>query len=333
MRRFQTEDIRQAKVFVTSAYSDKEPITSFLEIASRDKFKQHCLVSDPDEADFILFIENSRYHDDYFFSSLLKHELVLKYPDKTFMYNPHDQPWFILPGLYACMPKWLKDDNIAATPYMETINPFIHNNDYREPKYLFSFDGRINSSARRKIFQITDPRAKLIETSTNIYGNQSVQTKQDYARLLLDSKFVLAPKGAGTSSYRLFEAMKAGRVPVIISDNWLRPPGLAWESFAIFVAEKDILRLPEILRNEEINWRRKGRIARENWERFFADDTKFHYFINTIIKINSKKNKTSLSFRIRNKVAFFRFCFRRLVIQEVKHRFFTLKNSVVSIEN
>jgi hypothetical protein len=332
MSRAQIEDIRQAKVFVTSAYSDKEPIQSFLEIANVDKFRQHIVVNNPDEADFILFIENSRYHSDYFYSSLLKHDLVLRYPDKTFMYNPHDQPWFVLPGLYACMPKWLFDENnIAATPYMETINPFIYNDESWEPKYLFSFDGRINSRARRKIFDLIDPRAKLIETSTSIYGNQSVQTKQEYASLLLDSKFVLAPRGAGTSSYRLFEAMKAGRVPVIISDNWVRPHGLAWESFAIFVAEKDIYRLPEILSNEEINWRTKGRIARENWELFFADDTKFHYIINTIIKISSKKKQAGLSFRIRNTVAFIRYCFRRLVIQQLKHHYLTFKDSVVSI--
>jgi hypothetical protein len=332
MRRNQLDDISKAKVFVTSAYNDREPIKSFLEIADLDKFKIHSLVNNADEADFILFVENSRYHNDYFFSELSKHELVLKYPEKVFMYNPHDQPWFVLPGLYACMPNWLYDDTkLAATPYMETINPYIYSDVSREPKYLFSFDGRINSRPRRKIFQLKESRAKLILTATNIYGNQSIETKQDYANLLLDSKFVLAPKGAGTSSYRLFEAMKAGRVPVIISDNWIRPPGIDWDSFAIFVSEKDISRLPQILMKEENNWRIKGLLARENWDRFFADDTKFHYLINTIIKINAKPKQTNLSFEVLNKLAFLKFCFRRLVIQEIKHHYFSLKERVISI--
>jgi len=43
--------------------------------------------------------------------------------------------------------------------------------------------------------------------------------KQNYARLIANSKFVLCPQGVGPSSLRLFETLLMGRAPVIISDE------------------------------------------------------------------------------------------------------------------
>ncbi len=39
-----------------------------------------------------------------------------------------------------------------------------------------------------------------------------------------------APRGIGASSVRIFEAMRAGRAPVIISDDWIVPPVGDWGS-------------------------------------------------------------------------------------------------------
>ena len=57
---------------------------------------------------------------------------------------------------------------------------------------------------------------------------------------------MLCPRGQGTSSIRLFEAMRMGIAPVIISDKWIGPKGPEWESFAVFVKEKDISRSARI---------------------------------------------------------------------------------------
>jgi hypothetical protein len=61
---------------------------------------------------------------------------------------------------------------------------------------------------------------------------------------LARSKFTLCPAGSGTSSYRLFEALRAGSVPVIISDRLVLPEGPDWEACSVRVAEKEIASIP-----------------------------------------------------------------------------------------
>ena len=65
-----------------------------------------------------------------------------------------------------------------------------------------------------------------------------------YLSTLLDSRFVLCPRGYGTSSYRLFETMRLGRVPVIISDEWVPPLGPSWLNCSIRISEKRVRELP-----------------------------------------------------------------------------------------
>jgi len=87
-----------------------------------------------------------------------------------------------------------------------------------------------------------------------------------------DSKFVLCPRGIATSSYRCYEAMALGRVPVILSDAWVPPAGPDWGEFALIVAEDRIADLPDILRAHEPHWRAMGRAARAAWEEWFAPE-------------------------------------------------------------
>lgn len=56
-----------------------------------------------------------------------------------------------------------------------------------------------------------------------------------YLESLNDSKFVLCPRGFGTSLWILFEVMKAGRAPVVLSDRWTRPKGPDWDAFSITI--------------------------------------------------------------------------------------------------
>ena len=59
---------------------------------------------------------------------------------------------------------------------------------------------------------------------------------------ILNSRFVLCPRGAGLSSYRIFEALASGRIPVIIADRIQLPLQnvFPWHEFSIAVPESDI---------------------------------------------------------------------------------------------
>ena len=309
-----------AKVFITSAYNDPEPISSFLEIAKLDKIKRHTLVDDPERADIILFIENSRYHFDPFFRALKRNYLVRMYPDKVYMYNPHDRPWFILKGLYACVPRRLYNSSLmAATPYIETTNSFIRCDNEVDPKYLFSFMGSISSGIRKKIMSLTHSRGYLDDCKGESFGRHPLSSKMHYANLLSESKFVLCPKGFGPSSIRIFETMKAGRVPVIISDEWVGPPGLPWSDFSVFIPENRVDEIPSILEKEEASWEAKAKLSRRIWEENFASDTLFHYSINSLLGLKRSSNKNmNVYLRLNHSVAFLKYSFGKHVVKELR---------------
>jgi hypothetical protein len=81
---------------------------------------------------------------------------------------------------------------------------------------------------------------------------------------------VLCPRGIGTSSFRLFETLQSGRVPVILSDSWVPCAGMDWDAFSLRVRERDIGRLPEICLASESRWESMARAGRRAWEEWFS---------------------------------------------------------------
>lgn len=312
--------MRKAKVYVTSAYADSDPVSTFLEFARLDRVKVHTLTANPAEADVILFIENSRYHADPFFGALKNHPLVKKYPGKVFMYNPHDRPWYILPGLYMCMPqKRFVVGCMAAGPYIEIINPYITCDFANEPKYLFSFYGATTSApVRQQVAKLQHPRGNIIISNRDMYvADRPKNLQLHYAELLTDSKFVLCPRGAGPSSIRLFETLRAGRVPVIISDELVCPAGVDWTKFAVFVPESRVSEIPRILEQEELHWAVKAKAARQVWEENFAPDTLFNYFVDSILKLDASK-EIPFPLTLRHTFVLMRYQFSKTVVRRVK---------------
>ncbi|KAK6249061.1 hypothetical protein QUC31_020626 [Theobroma cacao] len=88
-----------------------------------------------------------------------------------------------------------------------------------------------------------DPDMKIFGKMPNVKG------KMNYIQHMKSSKYCLCPRGYEVNSPRVVEAIFYGCVPVIISDNFVPPffEVLNWESFAVFVLEKDIPNLKKIL--------------------------------------------------------------------------------------
>ncbi|PWA72877.1 exostosin-like protein [Artemisia annua] len=76
-----------------------------------------------------------------------------------------------------------------------------------------------------------------------------VKDDKNYVDYMKSSKFCICAKGSEVNSPRVVEAIFYECVPVIISDNFVPPffEVLDWESFAVFVPEKDIPDLKNIL--------------------------------------------------------------------------------------
>ncbi|CAN8265192.1 unnamed protein product [Cochlearia groenlandica] len=88
-----------------------------------------------------------------------------------------------------------------------------------------------------------DPDLKIFGKLPRSKGNKN------YLQYMKTSKYCICAKGYEVNSPRVVEAIFYDCVPVIISDNFVPPffEVLNWESFAVFVAEKDIPNLKKIL--------------------------------------------------------------------------------------
>src|SRR5207248_3140120 len=139
----------------------------------------------------------------------------------------------------------------------------------------------------RRILKLRDLRAHLEDSSkfnqwVPMDAAEREKRQRHYVGVLEGSKFVLCPRGAGTSSYSLFETMKMGLAPVLVSDEWVPPEGPDWDGFMLKVREDEVARIPELLRGHEHEAEERGVRARKAFEQFFSPDVQFHRAIEAL---------------------------------------------------
>ena len=141
------------------------------------------------------------------------------------------------------------------------------------PSLLWTFVGSRNTSPtlRGAVINLRDPRGEGVDSR----GRTDNWT--DYVRTLQAGQFVVCPRGRGPATHRIFEAMRAGRTPVIISDAWTPPPGIDWRTCSLRVPESDVADLPRLLREREWESPTLGARARVEWRRNFSGDTALDY--------------------------------------------------------
>lgn len=289
------------KVFATSAYEHHETLSVMRQLATRDTRGEHRLCTDPEEADIILFVENAQF-DDYLYRRLSAHPLVRMFHEKAYMVNEVDKPWCVLPGLYSSMPKrFFQENRQVAFGFFSTPNDYVKyiykQGDTRERRWLFSFVGALSHRCRKQIIELASRSPSVQDTSDFNVWHCSPDIKssqgQNYASVMADSKFVLCPRGMGTSSFRLFEAMEAGRAPVIISNQWVEPNFVDWD-FVVRIPEHDVLSIPDYLSSIADEANDRGEAARRAWEKTFAPDQVFHTAIDAVGSLAElRKNATT----------------------------------------
>jgi len=268
------------KILATSAYETHEMLDALLSMAAIDKLGNHTLCGSAEEADLILFVENTHF-DDYLYKKVRQHPLTQQYPEKTFMYNESDKPWSALPGLYCSMPRrFFQNNKQVPFPYLSTPNDFIkdvHTWDL-EKRWLFSFVGSVSHRCRKDVIELTNSSEGVQDTSEFNVWDCTADTKAaqgiNFAQTMAQSQFMLCPRGIGTSSFRLFETLEAGCAPVIIANQWVPTPHINWD-FAVRVDERDIKSIPALLRSISDESADRGKAARAAWESAYAPDVMF----------------------------------------------------------
>jgi hypothetical protein len=110
-----------------------------------------------------------------------------------------------------------------------------------------------------------------------------------YLSLFERSKFILCVRGIGTSRWRLFEALKGGRVPVIISDQWVPPEGPQWAECSIRVPESKVRMIPETLERREPGASKLAIAARKAWDDWFSSEVVFHRIVEWCLTIQADR--------------------------------------------
>lgn len=286
-----------ARVFITTAGADTSVRDELVHRARCDRFGLHGLTDDPETSDLVLFMEAG---DDPFQDEVRGHPFVRRYRNKSFCVSERDYTFPFLPGVYTSVSRrWYRPSRMRSGFYLVM---FQHGEiDYApatgfEP-HLFSFVGSFHTApVRSRLGELRHPRGHIENTAP--YARAFAETTQTQSRaervevywdMIRDSQFVLCPRGRAPSTTRLFDVLQAGRVPVVLSDEWVPPEGPLWEQFCIRVPEADVEEVPVLLERLAPQAPTMGRAARKAWEEWFAPDVTFHRIVEWCLAIRERR--------------------------------------------
>jgi hypothetical protein len=277
--------------------SQRNRLMNLWSISSR----RHEITDSAEIADIILVSDLAGPN---WFVDLRCNRSVNLYPEKSFAISDSDYAFPLLHGIYTSatnrLPFITRFRSAGYNLYPdEYLNPHLidHSGDaYKnEKKYLYSFVGRDSSPVRNDLFKLTPQKDILICNSTNSFAafGPSPEPKENwqkkYVQILNDSKYSLCPRGVGAASLRLFESLKMGVAPVILSDNWMLPEGPEWSQFLIQVPECKASSISEILKYHESEYAQRGMLARKAFESYFSNDVYFDYLIDLCTRISDSQ--------------------------------------------
>jgi hypothetical protein len=259
------------------------PVDQFRALAKADRVRTHRLTEDPASADLILYPQCHMLSRDWRLNAIRNSGLATQFPDRVMVYDERDRPWSGLPGIYVSMPSSSFDRHRQKAWGYAGFATRNSEQSRVKPDLLFSLVASPTHPSREPLFRLVDADAVVERVRGFVFYDPAStdfeKRKQRFRTTLLRSRFVLCPRGTGTSSVRLYETMAAGRVPVIISDEWVAPDGPAWQQFSIRWPEGQTDGLIDALHTQDRNWSRMSTAARQAYEEYFAPDMMFHRIV------------------------------------------------------
>jgi len=130
-------------------------------------------------------------------------------------------------------------------------------------KYLASFIGRISNHPLRKEMQAD------LSDSKEVYIQDGIVDTKKYINNILSSYICLSPRGYGGGSFRFYESMQLGVVPLLIGDIDTRPfkRFINWDNISYFAKNtKEIKRI--LISTNKTTLLRMGKEANEIYQHF-----------------------------------------------------------------
>lgn len=114
---------------------------------------------------------------------------------------------------------------------------------------------------------------KQFFNGANNYDSK-LQSRKEFVDNILRNQYTLAPRGSGNFSFRFYEAMCLGRIPILIDSSCVLPyPGIDEIERYIPVCRRNSIndvvdRVVEYHRNNNIEENQK--VCRDLWEKYFS---------------------------------------------------------------
>jgi hypothetical protein len=145
---------------------------------------------------------------------------------------------------------------------------------------LCSFVGSMTHSIRYKIYDLFKNNDNFIFHIKNWTPSISEDEFKNFVEITRKSKFSLAPRGNIRSSFRLYEILQLGSVPVYISDEFFLPFSneIDWSKFCVLVNPNDIDKLNDVLNS----------ISESEYEQMLLEGSRIYENYFTINKVCEK---------------------------------------------
>lgn len=291
------------KVFFAKNRSDQKwsKVDLWHYLLSIDDSNNYELCESIERADVILLV------DSVFASNMLWKD-VLRYKagasQRLYCYDERDISMGLFPGGYTSLPTTLHSSiHHAAVPYIQKYATSL--DKPATDKFLYSFLGAMTHKVREEILSITDDRAWLENTTArSIWVDGKTRADNVYEQSLVQSKFVICPRGNSPNSVRLYEVLESPAIPVIISDEWVPTYNLPWDEFSIRVPESSIHSLPSILREHEDQCDHMNKIKRSVYNEYFAPNVFVSKILDTLMLLPACKETCAYSLFCKNLTVF-----------------------------
>jgi len=144
-----------------------------------------------------------------------------------------------------------KGSKVIPLPLIYQTKKYLDTNHNK--KYMGSYVGRPTHKIRIKLEKkLSKEKSFFIKNIDNMSSEISIDNQDIFKRTMLASYFSICPRGFGPTSFRLYESIANGVVPVYISNNHFLPfeEKIDWNNFSIILKPQSINKIPKLLKSK-----------------------------------------------------------------------------------
>lgn len=144
-----------------------------------------------------------------------------------------------------------KNGNIVPIPLICSPIPPTFLPQKAEKHIFASFVGSMTHPIREKIYHAVYNKPDYVLLMCNWSNTVPQQNLIKFIDVTSSSKFSLCPRGYGPTSFRMYEILQLGSVPVYVSNDHYLPwcDDLTWSDFCVIISESEIDKIDEILKS------------------------------------------------------------------------------------